>query len=146
MVASAGNDALDITQAPYYPAGYNASNLVSVAATTNTDYLASFSNWSATQVHLAAPGVDVLTTLPNNRYGTVTGTSAAAPLVAGVAGLIKTLRNWVSAQTVRQSLLQGARPMAALNGKVSTGGVVSMGGAITAFLRNNANWCKRWMQ
>ena len=137
VVASAGNDAQDISQAPYYPAGYALNNLVSVAATTNTDNLATFSNWGVPQVQLAAPGVDILTTLPNNRYGVVSGTSAAAPIVAGVAGLIKTMRNWVSAQTVRQSLLQGVRPVAALNGKVATGGVVSMGGTVTAFLNSS---------
>lgn len=64
VVASAGNDGQDISTNPYYPAGYSASNLITAAATTNVDQLANFSNWSATQVQIAAPGVGILTTYP----------------------------------------------------------------------------------
>ncbi|MEP7340786.1 MAG: S8 family serine peptidase, partial [Acidobacteriota bacterium] len=141
VVASAGNSGQDLTNAPYYPAGYSAGNLISVAATTNYDQLAGFSNYSATLVQIAAPGVDVLTTTPGGNYGLISGTSAAAPLVVGVAGLLKTMRSWVSAQTLKQSLMDGARKVGALNGRVVTGGIVSTGDAITIFekLTNNGN-------
>lgn len=132
VVASAGNDGRDLERTPYYPASYQAGNLIAVGATTNTDELADFSNWSATSVQVAAPGTDVLTTQAGGGYVSVTGTSAAAPLVAGLAGLLKTLRPWVSAQTVRQSLINGSRPVPGLAGKVASGGVVNAGGAVTA--------------
>src|SRR5205085_11507075 len=54
VVASAGNSSQDLTSAPYYPASYSAGNLISVAATTNYDGLANFSNWGATSVQIAA--------------------------------------------------------------------------------------------
>jgi subtilisin family serine protease len=135
VVASAGNDGRDLSQEPYYPASYTASNLITVAATANGDQLADFSNWSESQVQIAAPGIDILTTYPNGDYVSVSGTSAAAPLVAGVAGLLKTMRGWVSAQAVRQSLIDGARKSNFLHGKVLSGGVVSAGEAIAVFIK-----------
>ena len=134
VVSSAGNNGEDITQSPYYPASYSAGNLISVAATTNTDELAPFSNWSPGEVEIAAPGVAVETTQQGGGYTTVTGTSASAPLVAGVAGLLKTLRPWISAQTVRLSLIAGVRSSPYLTGKVLSNGIVNAGGAITAFM------------
>lgn len=141
VVASAGNSAQDLTNSPYYPASYTANNLITVAATTNSDLLAPFSNWGTSSVHIAAPGVDVLTTTPNGKYGTISGTSAAAPLVAGAAGLLKTRRSWVSAQSVRKSLIDSARKVAALTGRVASGGILSTGEAITLFesLTNSGN-------
>ena len=116
---------------------YTASNLITVAATSNGDLLAPFSNYGANQVQIAAPGIDILTTYPNNQYVTLTGTSAAAPLVAGVAGLLKTMRGWVSAQWVRSAIIEGARSVSALNGKVTSRGVVSTGEAIAVFVKGN---------
>ncbi|HKX27213.1 MAG TPA: S8 family serine peptidase [Blastocatellia bacterium] len=134
VVASAGNGGRDLSQMPYYPASYQAGNLITVAASTNDDQLASFSNYGAGSVQLAAPGVEILTTAPGGGYLSVTGTSASAPLVAGVAGLLKTMRGWVSAQTVKQSLIDGARRSNYLYGQVSSGGIVSAGAAITALM------------
>ncbi|HKQ50422.1 MAG TPA: S8 family serine peptidase [Phycisphaerae bacterium] len=65
FVAAAGNAASDIDTVPTYPASYNVSNIIAVAATTNTDSLASFSNFGDLSVHLGAPGVSVLSSIPN---------------------------------------------------------------------------------
>ncbi|MBO0797452.1 MAG: S8 family serine peptidase, partial [Blastocatellia bacterium] len=135
VVASAGNGGRDLSQEPYYPASYTANNLITVAATANGDQLADFSNWSASQVQIAAPGIDVLTTYPSGDYVSLTGSSAAASLVAGVAGLLKTIRGWVSAQAVRQTLIDGARRTNFLTGKILSGGMVSAGQAIAHFTK-----------
>jgi RHS repeat-associated protein len=135
VVTSAGNEGRDLSREPYYPASYTAGNLITVGATANGDQLAEFSNWGEGQVQIAAPGIDILTTYPNGDYVSVTGTSAAAPLVAGVAGLLKTIRGWVSAQAVRRGLIDGARKTNFLQGKVLSGGVVSAGEAIAVFTK-----------
>lgn len=64
FVAAAGNDGTNNDTAPAYPASYNLDNIISVAATTQTDALASFSNRGATSVDLAAPGVNIYSTIP----------------------------------------------------------------------------------
>ncbi|MGH9958154.1 MAG: S8 family peptidase, partial [Pyrinomonadaceae bacterium] len=90
VVCSAGNGGQDLDTTPYYPASFNIHELISVASTDNLDQLASWSNWGRRRVTVAAPGVNLLTTQMGGGYWTVTGTSASAPLVSGIAGLIKT--------------------------------------------------------
>ena len=87
FVAAAGNNGFPNDVFPAYPANYAAPNVISVAATTNTDARAFFSNYGAKTVHLGAPGFDILSTQRNGAYGFSSGTSMAAPHVSGAAGL-----------------------------------------------------------
>ena len=92
VVCSAGNSGQNLDQNPYYPASFDLKDLIVVAATDNFDQPASWSNWSARRITVAAPGTNILTTQRGGDYWTVTGTSAAAPVVTGVAGLLA--RRW----------------------------------------------------
>lgn len=101
LVASAGNDGLPTTDAPselypkredFYPAGY--SYVLGVMATDKSGRMASFSNWdyipnANCEYELTAPGVDIYSTLPNNRYAKWSGTSMAAPCVSAAAAIIR---------------------------------------------------------
>ena len=116
FVAAAGNDGANNDQTPFYPAGYDLDNIVTVAATDRNDQLASFSNYGATTVDLAAPGVDILSTKPNSAYQTSSGTSMAAPHVAGVVALVRGLHpDWTYRQVIDQVLGHG-RLLAGLAG------------------------------
>ncbi len=69
FVAAAGNSASDNDSSPDYPSGYSLPNIVAVAATDQNDSLASFSNYGATSVDVAAPGTNVYSTIPVFGYG-----------------------------------------------------------------------------
>ncbi len=79
---------------------------------------------------LAAPGAGILTTKMGGGYWAVEGTSASAPLVTGVVGLIKSIGPSLNPHNVVKALKDGARKVASLSGKVTTGGVVSASGAL----------------
>jgi subtilisin family serine protease len=89
VVCSAGNGGKDLSVTPYYPASFNLKGLIAVAASDQFDQLASWSNWGAKSISVAAPGTNILTTRMDGGYWNVTGTSAAAPLVSGIAGLMR---------------------------------------------------------
>jgi parallel beta-helix repeat protein len=82
LAAAAGNDDIDKLA---YPASYD--EVIAVAATDDEDHKADFSNYGD-WVDIAAPGVDIYSTLPNDKYKYASGTSMACPHVAGLAGLI----------------------------------------------------------
>lgn len=122
FVAAAGNNGVNSDASPSYPASYNNSNIISVAATDNRDGLASFSNYGSTTVDLGAPGVGILSTLPGNTYGSYNGTSVASPHVAGVAALIKSANPSLDSAQIKSRILQSVDKVSSLQGKTATGG------------------------
>jgi len=131
FVAAAGNDGADNDEANFYPASFDLDNIIAVAATDHNDALASFSNTGATTVDLAAPGLDIYSTMPANSYGTLSGTSMATPHVAGVVGLVRDLHpTWTYSQVINQ-VLGTVDTVSGLAGKVVTGGRLNAAAAAT---------------
>lgn len=130
VVCSAGNGGTDLGVTPYYPSSFALSGLVAVGASDDSDRLAAFSNWGTGSVSVAAPGKSILTTQMGGGYWNVTGTSAAAPVVSGIAGLLKTFRRSTNPRIVSKAISDGARPSPLLSGKVSSGGIANAAGAL----------------
>lgn len=122
FVAAAGNSTNDNDRAPSYPDSYGFDNIISVAATDRRDALAGFSSFGETTVDLAAPGVDVWSTLLNSSYGLLSGTSMAAPHVAGVAALAFSAYPAADWRNVKDALVHGADWLVGLHGKMVSGG------------------------
>jgi subtilisin family serine protease len=129
FVAAAGNDGFSNDFLPTYPAGYDVDNIISVAATTNTDARAFFSNYGAASVDLGAPGVDILSTTIGNTYSFSSGTSMATPHVSGAAALVLSRCN-LGALALKSTLLSTVEPVAALASITTTGGRLDVHSAI----------------
>lgn len=123
MVAAAGNEANNNDLNPSYPASYPHDNIVSVAATTSADGLASFSNFGATSVDLGAPGSGIYSTVStsDSAYATYSGTSMATPHVSGVLALMAAQYPTESHTSLISRLLNGTDPIPALTGKARSG-------------------------
>jgi subtilisin family serine protease len=132
FVAAAGNSGISNDLIPTYPASYDAPNIIAVAATTPTDQRAWFSNYGP-KVHLGAPGVNILSTMPANSYGFSNGTSMATPHVSGAAVLVAS-RCDVTTFELKQVLLGTVDPVAALAQVTSTGGRLNAHSAIESCL------------
>jgi hypothetical protein len=126
FVAAAGNSARNVDTSPSFPASYNrdSANVMSVAATNRNDALAGFSNFGLT-VDIAAPGVDVLSTVPPAitaaGYAIFSGTSMACPHVAGAAALIRAANPGLGFAGLAARLRAGADRLPGLTGRVATG-------------------------
>ena len=130
-LSSAGNYGWDNDLYPFYPTSYPESNIIAVAATDHNDALAGFSHYGAASVDLGAPGVNVYSTVPGG-YGTKSGTSMAAPQVAGVAALLAGLSPAADGACIRRALFKGVDPLPALAGRTVTGGRLNAYKAIRA--------------
>ena len=130
VVAAAGNDGIDNDINPFYPASYEVGGLISVAASNHSDALASFSNYGAKSVDLVAPGQSVVGGRLSNSWGTGSGTSFAAPKVAGVVALIKVARPSFDPVQVANLLSSSVDVLSNLSGKVASGGRLNAGSAV----------------
>ena len=122
FVAAAGNSGSNNDSSPHYPSSYTSENIIAVAATDHNDALASFSCYGPTSVDLGAPGVSILSTVPNGSYASYSGTSMATPHVSGVCALVWAKFPSLTNAQVKNLILQGTDPVSSLNGKVLSGG------------------------
>lgn len=117
------NDNTQDVFSPSYPAAYSLDNILTVAATNDEDRYAystecfveggltrnqcAFTDWGHDSVDVAAPGVDITSTVPGGGWETFDGTSMAAPHVAGVAGLVLSQNPLLSTAQVKNAVIRG---------------------------------------
>jgi thermitase len=130
LVVAAGNDGVNVESKPTYPASYTLGNILTVAATTSADGLASFSNYGSKSVDVAAPGDSIYSTYPKSNYKALSGTSMAAPLVAAAAAMLRAQDSKLSYSDLRSLLKASVDPLPALKGKVATGGRLNIARAL----------------
>jgi len=132
IVMAAGNEAADNESVGSFPSNYSTATTISVAATGTDDNLADFSNYGASNVQIAAPGVDIISTFLNNGYDSLSGTSMATPHVAGVAALVKAANFGLSGSQIKDIILNTATPVSALQGFVSTSARLNANAAVAS--------------
>ena len=130
LVASAGNDGINLDGFPYYPACYDLDNIISVAATDLDDTRADFSNVGATSIDLGAPGMYIYSTEPDGAYDYRDGTSSSAAHVAGAAGLVWSKVPACPAPIIKSAIMLSVDPLPSLAGFTVTGGRLNVGRAL----------------
>lgn len=116
IIHAAGNDSEDNDEVqnfpnPFYENGGRASSYITVGASsaeTNKNLSASFSNYGSESVDLFAPGHEIYSTMPGNEYKQQSGTSMAAPVVAGVAALVWAYHPGLTADELKEVLLNSS--------------------------------------
>jgi hypothetical protein len=144
FVAAAGNNGdgsedrgTDNDVAPIYPASYDLPNIISVAAIDRRGRLAAFSNYGGNSVDVAAPGVSIASTVPYDGYALFSGTSMATPHVSGVAALLLSVKSDLSPSDLKNAILQGAVPLASLENKTLTGGLLNASNSLQLLPNEN---------
>jgi hypothetical protein len=140
FVSAAGNSGENNDgTAGMYPASFSLANQISVGATDPEGALAIFSNHGVQTTHIAAPGVRVVSTLPEKKYGYMSGTSMAAPQVAGALGLmLAATNNSLSSFEMKQILLENAKKSDKLKNYIQEGNFLDVGAAVMAAYKRSS--------
>jgi len=132
FVAAAGNSGSNNDTKNFYPANYPQDNIISVASSTSSDALSSFSSYGANTVDIAAPGSSIYSTKNGSSYQYLSGTSMATPLVSGVLATMFALRPDLSYSQIKSALLQNVDIINSMKGKIVSNGRINAYRALAA--------------
>lgn len=156
MIHAAGNESKNVDTALSFPnreisATLTAPNWLEVGANgakKNKHIIGSFSNYGKSKVDIFAPGVEIYSTIPDNKYINESGTSMAAPSTAGVAAIIRSYFPELKAEEVKALLMKtvvpykkkvivpGTKKKAKVKELCISGGFVNANNAVTELLKN----------
>lgn len=132
FVAAAGNERSNSDQHHYYPADYNLKNIISVTAIDPTTEVLASSNFGVNTVDIAAPGQNILSCLPHNSYGLMTGTSQATAFVSGAAVLVMSHKDqYYNAADIKKYILGTGDTSSSLITKTRTSRQLNLYKALT---------------
>lgn len=131
FVAAAGNERSNSDQHHYYPADYKLSNIISVTAIDPATQVLASSNYGVETVDIAAPGQNILSCLPGNSYGYMTGTSQATAFATGAAALVMAHKQSFKAEDVKKYILATGDAQSQLASKTRTSRQLNLYKALT---------------
>jgi thermitase len=126
VIAAAGNDSTDIDSNPTYPASFNNDNLLIIASTTNGGGMSYFSNYGKINVDVAAPGSNIYSTVPGNKYESMSGTSMATPTTVGVAAEILSHNPDLTVAQLKDILIRSVTKIDSFKNKMVSGGRIDL--------------------
>lgn len=144
VVASAGNDSMapfryhDNDRNPKIPAALDSESLITVASTTISGGLSSFSNIGAKTVDIASPGSDIYSTTNNNKYAMASGTSMASPNLSGVAAMVLGYYPNLKGIRLKETLMASVVKVPSFEGKMVSAGRVNLKRALEAAAKTSS--------
>ena len=142
IICAAGNNSYNLDTIPSYPSGVDHAgrflpNFLRVGASDEQGLCAQMSNYGSKTVHLFAPGTEIASVFPDNKYSLSQGTSLSAPVVTAIAALLRSYFPYLKAAQIRALLMETVRPMD--DGRSISGGTVDMLRAVERLL-SAENW------
>lgn len=134
VIAAAGNEDSNTDDVPFYPSSYRLTNIISVASTNKKNNLMEYSNYGTSTVDIAAPGSEIYSTLPDNKYGYLSGTSQATAFVTGAVALLLSTDSSLNFKQIKERILKSVRPLKSLEGKTRTAGILDVANVLTGSL------------
>lgn len=122
FVGAVGNDSTNVDFFPDIPTGADVDSIIAVGASNFKDNMPYWSNFGQNSVDLVAPGVKILSTLPGNKYGYMTGTSMAAPQVAGAVMLLAADNPGITPTQAKRAIMNSVDLVNDLHFKTASGG------------------------
>lgn len=130
FVCAAGNSSTNIDTTPIYPAAYDCDNIISVVSVNRYGALSSFSNYGVSGTDMAAPGEEILSTLPGNGYGLNSGTSMATAFVSAEAALLLSLNSRLGGSDLKTCIIDTSTKLDSLIGKVQGSRLINAANAV----------------
>lgn len=134
LVAAAGNERQnsDLPENYYYPCAYRLDNIICVAAINIHNDMLPSSNWGKVRVDVAAPGENILSTVPGGKYAYMSGTSQATAFVTGLAALVLAKNHSLHPDQIRDLVRANVDKLPSLKDKVYSAGKVNAYLALSA--------------
>lgn len=130
VIAAAGNDSSDNDSNPTYPASFDNDNLLIIASTSSSGKLSYFSNFGKNTVDVAAPGSNIFSTTPGNKYESMSGTSMATPTTVGLTAEVLSHYPDLTYKQLKDVIMNSVTKVDSFKTKMVSGGRIDLKSAL----------------